>query len=922
MSLIKNKCLTLQYRLPAVSLLIYNSDSTTAMKVLRILLLAPIIVFFFAACQPNEKRYLVGVSQCSSDTWRDKLNTELRIGSYYYNNLDVTIVSAHDNDQKQIEQIDSLVKAGVDLLVVSPNQISTISDAIDRAYDQGIPVILFDRKSDSPKYTAYMGADNYEIGRTMGSYIANKLKGRGNVVEIMGLKGSSPAIERHKGFVDALKKYPNIQLLESRSADWTTNSSRTQMDKLMAHYSSIDVVFAHNDRMALGAREAWIAKGRTDSTLFVGVDALPTPRDGIDAVRERRLAASCLYPTRGDRVIELAMNILEGRPYERNNKLRAALVTQENATLLHMQAEEVKRQYARLENIHDKVDEYLTRYQLQTLYIILLVVVIILILSVFVWLFRYFSLKHRLAEDAAKAKLQFFTNVSHEFRTPLTLISDPIERLLEDNSLSSQQNGLLKVAQKNTRVLLRLVNEILDLRKAQSGNMTTKVSAFDLRLHLQQWVDSFQNITQQRSVTLTLSAPDHLPFVGDLHKIELICYNLLSNAVKFTPKSGEVKVEASLQDKGISISVSDTGKGIEKGDIPHIFERFFQSNNNNQGGTGIGLAVVKAFVEVHGGTIKIESEVGKGTTFQVYLPQLALDKMEQSTKDEKSQQTIAPNEEVSDYLTAPSPSSTQTQVKQQLTNLENEQTQAHVLIVDDHEAIRDYVSQLLTDAHYKVLTAADGEGGWQQALRQVPDLVICDVSMPILGGLELCRRLKTNEITSHIPVVLLTANAQDAQRAEGYENGADAYITKPFSGKVLLSRIENLLHNRRVLRDLFSNNSEPTSDATPDADSLFIEHFKAKVKEQLSNTELNVEDLSADLGMSRVQLYRKVKALTGTSPVELIRITRLKRAEILLMQGGKTIAEVAYEVGFSSPSYFSKCFKDYFGCLPGSKIRP
>ena len=892
------------------------------MKVLRILLLAPLIVSLLATCQRSEKRYLVGVSQCSNDIWRDKLNTELRIGSYYYNNLDITIASANDNDDEQIQQIDSLVDVGVDLLVVSPNKLSTISEAIDRAYDKGIPVILFDRKSDSPKYTAYMGADNYEIGRTMGSYIVSKLKGQGNVVEIMGLKGSSPAIERHRGFVDVLKKYPNIHLLESRSADWTAPNASKEMDILMAHHPVIDAVFAHNDRMTLGARDAMKAASRKDSVIFVGIDALPMPDGGLDAVRERRMSASCIYPTRGDRVIELAMNILEGRPYVRNNQLPAALVTQENATLLLIQAEELKRQYARLENIHGKVDDYLTRYRLQTLFIILLVVFIVLILGAAVWLFRYFAFKHRLAEEGTKAKLRFFTNVSHEFRTPLTLISDPIERLLEDSSLSSQQHSILEVAHKNTRVLLRLVNEVLDLRKAQSGNMTTRPSSFDLRLQLQQWVDSFQSIAHQRNISLLLTAPKQLHFVGDLHKVERICYNLLSNAVKFTPEAGEVKVEADYHDKGVLISVSDTGKGIEKSDIPLIFERFFQSTSNNHGGTGIGLAVVKAFVEVHGGSVTVESELEQGTTFKVYLPQLDLKEKTLLASTEEKSSIPSSNEDVTDYLSPSAPSSSQSQAKQQLTSLDtSEQNQAHVLVVDDHESIRDYVSQLLTDANYKAFTAADGEAGWQQALRLVPDLVVCDVSMPILGGLELCKRLKTHEITSHIPVILLTANALDDQRAEGYEHGADAYITKPFSGKVLISRIENLLHNRRILKDLFAHNGESESNTAPDADALFIEHFKSKIKEKLSNPELNVEDLSADLGMSRVQLYRKIKALTGSSPVELIRITRLKRAEVLLMHGGKTIAEVAYEVGFSSPSYFSKCFKDYFGCLPGSKIR-
>lgn len=891
------------------------------MKVRNILLLAPLMLCALTTCQRAEKHFLVGVSQCSDDVWRNKLNTELRIGSYYYNNLDITIASAGDNDARQIQQIDSLVNAGVDMLVVSPNKVSTISDAIDRAYDKGIPVILFDRKSDSPKYTAYMGADNYDIGRSMGNYLASKLKGSGKVVEITGLKDSSPAIERHKGFVDALKKHPNIQLLESRNANWLAPSAHQQMDSLMAHHNHIDAVFAHNDRMALAARDAMKAAGRKDSVLFVGVDALPMPDGGLDAVRERRMVASCLYPTRGDRVIELAMNILEGRPYMRDNKLPAILVTQENANLLRMQAEELKRQYNRLENIHDKVDDYLTRYRLQTLFIVLLVIVIVLILLASFWLFRYFTLKHRISEEAAKAKLKFFTNVSHEFRTPLTLISDPIERLMADEQLSSQQHALLEVAHKNTHVLLRLVNEIMDLRKVQNGKMPTQASQFDFTAALQRWVENFQTTAQQRNITLVLEAPETLSFVGDIHKTERICYNLLSNALKFTNAGGEVRISAQAENEKVELRVSDTGKGIAKEHLARIFDSFFQSHNNDRSGTGIGLAVVKAFVEVHGGNIRVESELNQGTTFIVTLAPLALSSDASAPTSSAAPNSSSSKHEVAAYGVPQMATSPQEHTKQQLTNLEEvEQNQAQVLVVDDHQDIRDYVSKPLNDANYKPLTAKDGEEGLQLALRHVPDLVVCDVSMPNVSGLELCRRLKANEVTSHIPVILLTANALDDQRAEGYENGADAYITKPFSGKVLLSRIENLLHNRKMLRDLFAHGEE-TLASSPDADTLFLENFKAKVKEKLSNTELNVEDLSAELGMSRVQLYRKVKALTGSSPVELIRITRLKRAEVLLMQGGKTIAEVAYEVGFSSPSYFSKCFKDYFGCLPGSKVK-
>ena len=250
-----------------------------------------------------------------------------------------------------------------------------------------------------------------------------------------------------------------------------------------------------------------------------------------------------------------------------------------------------------------------------------------------------------------------------------------------------------------------------------------------------------------------------------------------------------------------------------------------------------------------------------------------------------------------------------------MTSLVTNDDKPTILVVDDNDDIRTYVTSLL-EAEYDVKLASDGKAGLEKAIRDVPDLIICDVMMPIMDGLEMCDCVKRETVTSHIPVILLTARTQEDQRTEGYNYGADAYITKPFSGKVLLARIKNLLNNRLLLRDIFSSN-ELMNDKPKDADTLFINEFRKYVQAQISDTELNVETLSAYMGLSRVQLYRKVKALTGSSPVELIRITRLKQAERLLKSKGKTIAEISYEVGFSSPSYFSKCYKEYFGILPG-----
>lgn len=868
---------------------------------------------FLAACSADRKQYVIGVSQCSEDNWREKLNGELRQGLYYYDNVNLEIVSADDDDQRQIAQIDSLVDAGIDLLIVSPNQMNTVTDAIDRAYGKGIPVILFDRKTASEKYTAFIGADNYEVGKALGNYVVAQFRGRkANVAEIQGLRGSSPTIERHRGFVDAVKSSPGINIIASRYAGWLQDEARVQMDSILAEHDSINIVFGHNDRMAAGAREAVAGKSRKDSIVYLGVDALASPGGGMEAVRDGKIAASYLYPTRGDLVLQLAMNILEGKPYSKDNYLKATLVTKDNVEQMLMQNEEMELQTERLETAQRKVDSYLTQYNHQKTYLVLVITILLLALVFFVYIYHTIMQKRRMAEEAADAKLQFFTNVSHELRTPLTLIADPVERLLEDGRLSTEQRTLINMVHKNVGVVLRLVREILDFRKAQKGKMPLNVSVFNLGDSLQEWTEVFLPATERHGINLRLDIKDVTELAADYEKVESIVYNLLSNAIKYTPDSGEIVISAVRTGEYVTLKVSDTGAGIPKDSQRYVFDRFFQAGNRNAGGTGIGLAIVKTFTELHGGSVSVVSEEGKGTEFEVRLPV----KCKSDTVLDTSVKTDPERMSAVRGMTVERTGRKPAEKLFGMTDSDGERLK--VLVVDDNEDVRSYVSSILC-GEYDIYEAADGQAGYDKALKEVPDLIICDVMMPVVDGLEMCRRVKAQTATSHVPVILLTAMTQDAQRAEGYDCGADAYITKPFSSKVLVSRVRNLLENRCRLRERYSSCDIQEEQAT-DADSIFISRLRGKIKENMSAPGFSVETLSAEMGLSRVQLYRKVKALTGSTPVELIRIMRLQRAERLLKSSGKTIAEVSYEVGFSSPSYFTKCFKEYSGKLPGDVL--
>lgn len=865
------------------------------------------LTLVFSACSDNNvKKYVIGVSQCSEDIWRDKLNNELVMSTYQHDNVTLKFASANDNDRLQKQQIEQFIKEGVNLLIVSPNQIHTISSVIDKAYDAGIPVILFDRKTDSRKYTAFIGADNYEAGHEIGYFIGQQLEGKGNIAEICGLQASSPAIERNRGFMDALKNYPDIKVVARGYGDWIKESGVTAMDSILVQSKeSFQYVFAQNDRMALGALQS-IKKHKVKGIKIVGIDALPVPGGGMENVRDGNLEASYIYPTRGDSVMQLALNILEKKPYKRDNYLKGALVTKANANVLLMQNEEMNKQTARLNALHGKVDTYLVQYNHQKMYIVLFSIILLLLIGIMVYIYRTILMKRRIEEEANKAKLQFFTNISHELRTPLTLIADPVNYIIHDDNLNSQQRSMLQIVQRNVLVLTQLVSEILDFRKVQNGKMELRLSDFNLAESMKQWIMLFSASAQKKHIAISMNAPDAVMLRADQDKIERICYNLLSNALKYTSEGGEITLTAKEENGRVMISVADNGCGISSDELPYIFDRFYQAKSAGRG-TGIGLAIVKAFTELHHGEVSATSVEGKGSTFTIHIP-----------VRQKGEVTNQPTEKIEQLV---EPSSAQ-EVPNQARHIDEliqpyQTDKPEVLIIDDNIDIRTYLRSVLSEK-YNVSEAADGKVGLELARKIVPDIVLSDIMMPVMDGLAFCQQLKTDKAISHIPVILLTARSLDEQRAEGYEHGADAYLSKPFSLRLLFSRIDNLIQSRKKLSKLFSNSDE--NDAfeklSNETDKTFAAQLRKIIQDNLSDNEFNVERIGDEIGLSRVQLYRKVKALTGYSPVEMLRKARLTRARHLLRTTEKTVSEVAYAVGFSTPSYFSKCYKDEFGESP------
>lgn len=887
------------------------------------------------SCGNKPRKYIIGVSQCSMDAWREKLNSELQIAEYLNDSIEVRLTSADDDNDSQLSQINYFIDQGVSLLIVSPNQMNAISPALERAQQKGIPVILVDRKTQSKKYTAFIGCDNYLLGKLVGDYIAQRLNGKGRIVEIRGLEDSSPAIDRHRGFVDALNAYPDLQIVASESGDWKEQSGSEVMKRVLSKTQDFDYVFAQNDRMAYGAYKVACEHGLQDKCRFVGVDGLAGKDGGLELVRQGVLEASMLYPTKGDEMIALAMKILRHEPFARDNYLPTSIVTRNNAELILMEAKDSEQQRSSLDMLHRKVSQYNSAYHVQRFFTLGLVLLVVLIVVVAIYMFRSYLVKTRLNEQLAQSndelkrlneevlelthsRLVFFTNISHELRTPLTLIADPVEMLLDDRSIKGRSRELLQMVQRNALSLQQLVGSILDFRKIQNGKMELSLSRFDLSEALHQWTGDFAMTAQRKKIQMHLDTThfsSSADVVADKEKLARIVFNLLSNALKYTPAGGFIHVSLTDEGERLRIEVKDSGKGIDKEELTKVFERFFQAKGAASG-TGIGLALVKSFVELHHGEVRVESELGKGTCFIVLLPRQqegfveepqseAADKSS-SFCDDGSLQYIDDGERHGGKL-------------QQIISEHVEKST--ILIIDDNNDIRQYERTLLQD-YYFVLEASDGREGLEIARKEVPDLVICDVMMPVMDGLEFTQQLKTNTATSHIPVIMLTAKNLEEHRAEGYEQGADSYITKPFHSKVLLARVENLLHQRAHLRQLFAQGAaegKETEEVSKqdDRDKAFVKQLHDIIKSNMGNSDFGVEDIGAEIGLSRVQLYRKVKAITGSSVVDLLRKARLAKARRLLEANSMNISEVAYEVGFSSPSYFTKCFKDEYGMLPG-----
>ncbi len=548
-------------------------------------------------------------------------------------------------------------------------------------------------------------------------------------------------------------------------------------------------------------------------------------------------------------------------------------------------------------------------------YIIYFVIVLLVIIYLRYSMLKRERLKFAIEQDMLQTKrnremdemkLRFLTNVSHEFRTPLTLILTPLDKLLK-RVQTIEDKKLLEVIDRNAKQLLELVNQLLDFRKLELHGMRYNPSYGNIVFFLYDVIENFREAYDKKNIKLEFShATDQFMFKYDKEKLQKVLMNLLSNALKFTPEGGNVSVMLEITDdeERVNIVVRDSGIGIKKEDMDKIFVRFFQSEDNKKlglSGSGIGLNLAREMVQLHNGTINVESDEGKGATFTVSLPV------------EK-----APIEEVIESSAQQSVSEVEEDIH---TDIE-ENGHSSILLVEDNVDFRFFMKETLHDM-FTVYEAPDGKVGYEMVHKHVPDLIISDVMMPNMDGLELCQMLRKDIRTSHIPIILLTARTADEDKIKGLENGADDYITKPFNMDLLLLRIDKLLKKRSKMQKQFQKTVDisPSEVQITSMDEKLIKKAVSVVEKNISESSFSVEDLSKELGMSRVYLYKKLMSITGKSPIEFIRIIRLKRGAQLLEKSQMNIAEVAYEVGFNSPRYFSKYFKEEYGMLPTAYIK-
>ncbi len=890
----------------------------------------------------QKKMYRVGFSQCTMvNKWRQTMLEGMQRELSFHPEIKFIFKDANGHTEKQIEQIQELIDQQIDLLIVSPNEAAPITSIVEKAYEKGIRVIIIDRRTLSQHYTAYVGASNFEVGATAGAFANSILKGKGNVLEISDIPGSSADIDRHNGFTTNIARYPGIKYISKIYEAGDEHPSNENATRFLKLHPDIQLIFAQNDRLAFAAYTACKKLGLDQKIKIIGVDGLSGENGGIDLVEKGMLKATILYPTGGEEAILAALNILENKPYKKENLLTTTIIDSSNVRIMKLQAEKVTAQQKNIDRSQKKIEEQeiIANNQYNIIYAVSVSLALALILASV--LFYYFQENKKInkrlalqneeilsqrnqlielgkqAKEATEAKIHFFTNISHEFKTPLTLILGPLDELLGNQKMPFKDHQYLTLIQKNVIRLLRLINQLIDFRKIEADKMKLAATENDLVLFTNEITEAFKELTRKRNIDLRVICKERtINLWFDVSMLDKVLFNLLSNAVKFTNDYGFIHIvlEKNTKENVAVIRVEDNGIGMSEEVANHAFELFYQGNITNQQGSGLGLSLSKELIYLHHGAISVSSKQGKGTSFEIRLP-LGTGHLEKEEIVKEKPVEEARYFEQKIYST---------EVEKTVTINENKAdhpvlSDHSLLIVEDNPDLRNFLAEIFQN-EYSIISADNGIAGLQQAFDNIPDIVISDVVLPGKDGFTIANTLKNDIRTSHIPVILLTAKTEIQQQIAGMKSLADAYVTKPFNVQFLKETIQSIVSNRSILREHYTSeiNADAMSQNPKKLDRKFINEFSSIVEANYSNEDFSIEDLCKQMNISRVQLYRKVKALLDCSVNDYILNVRLQKAKYLLNSAGLTIAEIAYQVGFASPAYFSTVFKSKFGITPSN----
>jgi ABC-type sugar transport system substrate-binding protein/AraC-like DNA-binding protein/nitrogen-specific signal transduction histidine kinase len=872
----------------------------------------------------------IGFSQSiDNDIWRKSMNHSMEIEAALHPEVNLTIYNANRQAKKQIQDIEKFIANKVDIIIISPFESDSIVPVIEKAKANGIPVIIVDRKANTSNYTAYLGADNVEVGRIAGRHIASLSKGNANVIEIKGSSYTSPGLERSLGFKQISNQYPNIKVITIESQK--DELPRDVYIKILENAPNINYVFAYNDVIAYQAWEATTGKKAKNKIKFIGVDGVNGPFGGIQLVKDRALEATVLYPTGGSEAIKLALKIANKEIVPKNNKLNTILIDSLNADIMSNQFDKITIQQSDIEQQQSVIRNQEEKYSSQSNLLKLLFALFILTLGLAIFSIYSritISRKKRELEERNKkiksqrneikkfseelklsneARVNLFMSLSHEFKTPLTLILSSVESLgTEFKNKGIAITNEISLMYNNSRRLLRLINQLLDYRKVEEKKFTLRASKTNLYNFSKNIIQDFDREAKKRNIDFTLvtNNPD-LEVYLDQNLMDKVYFNLLSNAFKFTPEKGKISIiiKEDVTKNIVKIHFKDSGIGIPENELNEVFNAFYHGSNNYRNSSGIGLHLSKSFIDLHKGKIEINSK--NGAEFIITL-QLGKQHLEEK---EILDVPILDFVDQTDYLDLDfTPSA----------DVKNTEDKYTVLYIDDNKDLLDFVSNKLS-IEYSIFTS-DGINAIEQAFELVPDVIICDLNLPEKNGFEICQILKKDLRTSHIPIIILTASDDQESYLKALESGADIFLTKPFNLKVLIQSIKVLLFNREKLRFYYSNNIVNIVNKDESGFGISEQEFLRKlnklIETNLESSIYTVEELAKDLYISRVQLYRKVKAIFGISVSEHINNIRLEKSKELLKKSNQNISEIAYAVGFSSPNYYSTAFKSKYGITP------